>query len=70
MLGLSGEEVVAGGTEALEDLDVHLLGCEAYGFPLGLQVYDFLGVPLPVGAALVFFGGDGLYLLAESGLAG
>lgn len=69
-LRLASEEVVTGSTEALEYLDVHLLGCKADGLPLCLQFDNLLGATLPVCAALVFLGYDGFDFLAEGCLLG
>ena len=69
-LCLASEEVVTGCTEALEYLDVHLLGGEADGLPLCLQFDNLLGATLPVCAALVFLGYDGFDFLAEGCLLG
>ena len=70
MLCLTTKEVVAGSTETLKDLDVHLLWSEADGLPLSLQLDNLLGMALPVTAALVLLSSDSLYLLAERCLLG
>src|SRR3712207_4106780 len=67
-LSFTGKEVVACGTEALKDFHIHLLGCKADGFPLGLNIYNLLGMCLPVGGFRVCFLGYSLHLLAESRL--
>ena len=69
-LCLAAKEVVAGCTETLEDFHIHLLRCKADGLPLSLQLNDFLRMALPVTAALVLLGCDGLYLLTQLGLLG
>ena len=68
-LSLAAEKVIAGGAEAVEYLDIHLLRSKADGLPFGLDIYNLLGVVLPVGGVLVFLLGDGFHLLAECGLA-
>ena len=70
ILCLTGEETVAGGTETLKDLHVHLLWSETDGLPLRLDIDDLLGMFLPVGTTLVLLGSDSLYLLAERRLTG
>ena len=70
MFSLTTEEVIAGSTETLEDLHIHLLWCKTNSLPLGLQLDDFLGMTLPVTTALVLLGSNGLDLLAEGGLLG
>ena len=70
VLSLTAKEVVAGSTEALEDLYIHLLRCKADGLPLCLQLDNLLCVAFPVAAALVLLGSDSLYLLAERCLLG
>ena len=47
-LRLSGEEEVASGTEAVEDLLVGLARCIAHGLPLGLECHDFLRLCFPI----------------------
>ena len=68
--GFAAKEVVAGGAEALEYLDIHLLRCKTDGLPLVLQLDYFLRTALPVAGCLVFGFAKLLNLLAEGCLAG
>ena len=69
-VSLLSKEVVAGGTEALKNLGVHLLGGAADSLPLFLECYDLLGKAVPLGVAVDVFHLDGLYLLADGCLLG
>ena len=68
MFSLARKESVACSTEALEDLNVHLLWCEANGLPFCLDVNNLLGMLLPVCSILIFFVADSLYVLTECSL--
>ena len=65
---LVGKEFVAGSTETLKDLHVHLLRSKSYGLPLLLNGDNLFCMALPVAATLILFGSDGFYFLAEGSL--
>ena len=67
-LGLGVEECVAGLAEALEDLRVHILGCESDSLPFGLQGLYLVRHLVPLGVGLEPREIEGLHLLAERGL--